>query len=132
MFDDINAKIHLIICIGIVLHVLLEMKVLDIRGDPDVIIPGIDLNIIIVFTIDQGGIGKKPAVENMVPAEGACYIAIIDAECVPETQIVLSEIAGKIKPVLVSYTIVRFGVDVIKIQAVLIGGRILRQLEEYI
>ena len=76
MTDHVDPKIQLVIRIGVVLHVLLEMIILDVGRDPDIVVGGIDRDIVIVFTIDQRRVGEEPAVEDMVPPERAGRISI--------------------------------------------------------
>src|SRR6186713_705536 len=109
MIDDIDPEIDLIAGTGIILQILLEMEVPDKRSDADIIVPGIDPDIIIILAIDQGSIGEQPAVEQMVPAQGRCGIAIVDPESIAEPKIVLAQIARKIEVILAAERIVGLG-----------------------
>src|SRR6185312_11355787 len=101
MLDHIQPEIDLIVGIGIILQIFLEMQILYKRGDADIVIPRIDLDIIIILAINQRSIGEHPAAEDMVPSQGARDISIVDTEGIAKSQLVLSKIAGKINMVLI-------------------------------
>ena len=121
MIDHIQSEIDLIVGIGIILQVLLEMQVLYKGRDPDIVIPRIDPDIIIVIAIDQGSIGEHPAAENVIPSQHTGGIAIVDTECIAKSKLVFPKIAGKIDTVLIPQPIVGLGINIVKIKAVLVG-----------
>ena len=98
--NDIYAKIQFIVGIGIIFHVLLEMIIADKGVDPDIIIPGIDGDVIVVFAIDQGSIGEQAAIEDMVPPESGGGVPIVQAKRIAEPKVVLSKISRQVDMVL--------------------------------
>src|ERR1700735_4341775 len=132
MIDHIKPEIDLITGIGIILEILLEMKILNKRSDTDIIIPGIDLDGIIILAVNKRSIGKQPAVENMIPPERRRRIPIIYAESISKTEIILSKIPGQIKMVFRAELVIRLGIDIIKIKTALLRTGIPCQFEERI
>ena len=51
----------------------------------------------------------------MVPTGGSRTIAIVDAKCSTETEVVFTKIAGKINPVFFIDLVVAFYIEVIKV-----------------
>ena len=126
MMDRAKTEIDLIIGIDIILQVLFQVEVADIRCDIDVVIVGIDTDLVAVITIDQRGIGEKPAVKDMIPAGSSGGIAIIDAKGLAESQVIPPEITGEIDPVALVDPVITFYVQVIEIKAVAVDGRVTR------
>jgi hypothetical protein len=130
MMDRVESEVDLIIGIYKILQVFLQVQVPDMRCYIDVIVIGVDPDLVAVVAIDEGGVGKEPAVEDMVPAGGTGGITIIDAEGLAKTQVVTSKIAREIDMVLLADLIIRFYIEVIKIKAVAVDGGVAGQFQK--
>src|SRR5690242_14598390 len=106
MMDHANAEIDLIAGIDIVLQVVLQIEVPDIRRDIDIVVIRIDPDLIAVVAVNKGSIRKKPAVDDVIPPRRTRSIPIVDAKGLTKCQIVPPEITGQIEPVLRSQTVV--------------------------
>jgi hypothetical protein len=125
MMDNIDPEIDLVAAAGIILEVFLEVQILDKRGHTDIVIARIDLDIVVVFAVDERGVRKKPAIEKMIPAQGGGSIAIVDAKGISETQLVLAQIGREKDTIIFSQLVIAFQIDIVEIQTVLIGGGVL-------
>ena len=51
--DDAKTKVDLIVVIDKILQILFQIFIADITGKPDIVVIGIDPDLIAVFAIDQ-------------------------------------------------------------------------------
>src|SRR5690606_14182692 len=72
--------------------------------------------LVVVVTEYKGGIGKEPAVENMVPSEGTGAVPPVYPKLVLVPEFIPSKVSGNKKPVVFSQLEVQLGIQIIKIQ----------------
>jgi len=82
--DRAEAEIDLVTGIDIILEVLFQMEILDIRGEGDVVVIRVDPDLIAVFAVDEGGVGEEAAIEDMIPAGRTGCVAVVDTKGVAE------------------------------------------------
>lgn len=83
----------------------------------DHIDPGIDLDIIVILTVDQGSVGEQPAAENMIPPESNRRIPIIKAKSIAQAQLILSKIPGQVDMIFLTKLVIRLDIGIVKIKA---------------
>lgn len=125
MMNDAEPEIEPVRPIDKILQVLFQVQVPDRGLDIDIIVIGIDPDLIIVVAVDKGRIGEEAAVEYMIPTGRTRNIPIIDTKSISESQVVPAEITREIDPVLCVERIIGLDVHVVEIEAVAVDRRIM-------
>ena len=132
MMGYLESKIDFIVAVHIVLKVLFQGSIFDFGLYEQVVPVALDADIIIIVAVDEGGIGKQAAVEDMVPASGRGAVSVIDTELTADTEYIFSKITGKVYAIILIESIIGFQIQIIEIQTVFVDGRIAGEFEKYI
>ena len=101
--------------IRIPLHLIFQVPVADLGKNAKIRGLGVDIDLVIVIAKYERGVGEQPAVENMIPPQGACNVSPIDAGQVLLAQNIPPKIAGEKDPVFLSRNKIHFGIEVVEI-----------------
>jgi hypothetical protein len=74
MINRIETEPDIVRVICVPLKLLFEIEVFDLRENVEIIAAAPDGYLVIKIAVNKGSIGKEPAIENMIPTDGACAV----------------------------------------------------------
>ena len=116
MIDRVHPAGKRVLCVRIPLHLVFEVPVPDLGEYQKVRCFSIDIDLIIIVAEDEGGVGEKPGIIYMIPAQGTGRISPVDAGEVFLAKYIPSEITRQIQPVFFAENEIDLGVQVVEIK----------------
>ena len=92
VMGNLESKIDFTAAVHIILKILFQGSIFDFGLYKQVVPVALDADIIIIVAVDEGGIRKQAAVEDMVPTDGSGTVSVIDTELPADAEYIFSKV----------------------------------------
>ena len=117
---------------GELAELVFQVPILDTGYNGKIITARLHIDFEVIFAENQGSIGKKFGIVQVVPTQGARFISPINPKIIAQSQYVAAKITGEINAIFFIDAIIGFCVKIVKIQAVIAQLLIIGQCQKSI